>query len=280
MLFAAMHVPVNSVADGSRLIIPGQFVHPAHVFFDLGETGSGNHGFHFRAAQAGDFPGNTDGLEQLGTAIAGHRTDAHLGEDFQQAFADAATIVFPQLDRVTLQGATFNLLVDRLECQVGVYRGGAQSEQHGVLVGVTHRSGFNHQVRAGALVGAHQRLVYRAYCQRRRDGQPFVTDVAIAEHQDGDAAFDRCQAFCHQGINGAAQTVLLRVIIEAVTLVAIVPLIQAQQGLVFNIIEDRPGQDYAVRMRGGFVEHVVFPPDAGFQRTSRPIPARGRWADW
>ena len=87
-------------------------------------------------------------------AVAGHGADAHLGQDLQQALANAATVILAQLDGFAIERAGFRLLVDALESQVRINGRGAQPQQNRELVRIPRASGLDDDVGVGALARA------------------------------------------------------------------------------------------------------------------------------
>ena len=70
--------------------------------------------------------------------------------------------------------------------------------------------------------------MYGAYGQRGRYRQPSTRDVAVGEHDNGSTAPDRIDAGLYQAYERLLEILGFSLVIEAVSDVAIVPLVQAQ----------------------------------------------------
>ncbi len=113
-----------------------------------------------------DVVAQPDRLENLCGGVGGHRGDAHLAHHLDHALAQ-------RLDVIAHGGGGFDAgqltladqVLDRLECEVGVDRGGAVSDEHGDVMDFAGVTALHHQRHLGAFLGAHQVVVHR------RDGQ-------------------------------------------------------------------------------------------------------------
>ena len=102
-----------------------------------------------------------DRLESLCGGIGGDGGDAYLAHHLHHALSKRLEVVphrCGSLDAGEL--ALADQILDRLERQVRVDRGGAESDQHGDVVHLAGVPTFHDQCDAGAFLGAHQVVVY------------------------------------------------------------------------------------------------------------------------
>ena len=76
---------------------------------------------------------NLDTIDDLQHRLADCAADG-IVQNFEQTLSDATSIIFTQLNRITLQGAGFLLLINGLESKVGINCCRTQAEQYGELV--------------------------------------------------------------------------------------------------------------------------------------------------
>ena len=123
-----------------------------------------------------------DRLEGLRGGVGRDGGDAHLAHHLHDALAERLEVVANRgggLDAGEL--ALANQILDRLECQVGVDRGGAESDQHGDVVHFAGVSAFDDQRNGGALLGAHQVVVHRGHRKQGRDRCAGVVGVPVGD---------------------------------------------------------------------------------------------------
>ncbi len=149
MVFTAVHVAILAAVFDRHVDLPGPVGQRALVAKDVGKR---------RALQAADcarktdlyhFVGQADDFEQLRPAIGVDGRDPHLGEDLEQALADAAPVVSAQLHCFIV--GVFDLAAGRhgmqgLIDQVGVDRGCAEADQAGDLVGIAGCAGLDDEI--------------------------------------------------------------------------------------------------------------------------------------
>ena len=126
-----------------------------------------------------------DDLEELRSAIARDRGDAHLRCDLVKALIDASAIIDAHQRTVTggdLAAADHG--VQHLEGEVGVDSGGAVADESGEVVRVPCGRCLDHQIGVAADAFADESVVHRTGGEERVHRQLVPGHVPVREHQD------------------------------------------------------------------------------------------------
>ena len=170
----------QEAALGQRLAAePGQTGQIDLILLDVGKVGTLDAARYAAEAEFDHGPGEADGFEQLGAAVACHRADAHLGHHLVEALVDAVAVVEHGLAQAHLEHALFYLLGEGLVGEIGVDGGGAKAQQHGEVVRVAHARGLHQDIGVAAQVVVHQGTLHRTYRHGGRDGQGIRADVPV-----------------------------------------------------------------------------------------------------
>ena len=162
------------------------------------------------AGGAGEVLGNgfgvqTNGFEQLGTAVRHVGGHAHLGHDFGQAFANRFDVVVNGFVGRQIAGQLGMHGGQRLHRQIRVHGFCAITGQHGEVVHLARAAGLHHQTCAGAQAFFHQVLVNSRQGQQGWDGHLGGGDGPVADDQDVVAALDVVHGFgaqrCQLGLH-------------------------------------------------------------------------------
>ncbi len=127
-----------------------------------------------------------DGFEDLGTAIALLRGDAHLRHHLEQPLADRLDVVLFQFFVAVFvaQVAAHQQLVQRGEGQVGIDRPGPIAGEQGEVMHLAGFAGFDHQAAARAAFLADQMMVHAAGGQQGRNRHQLLIYSAVGKDQN------------------------------------------------------------------------------------------------
>ena len=129
--------------------------------------------------------GQPDGLEDLRHRVRADGADAHLAHHLEHALAERLDHVADGLARLDAgQLAVADEVLDRLERQVGVHRGGAVAEQQRDVVHLAAVAGLDDEADLHAGLLAHQVVVHGRGHEQRRDRRALLVAVAVGEHDD------------------------------------------------------------------------------------------------
>ena len=268
VVLAAVHV-LEHPADLRRAqFIPGIGLQVARVAVQALEAGAAHARGRAREAQLHHFRRQADDLEQLRAAVAGDGGDAHLGDDLGQALVDALAVAAADLGDLALlqlQDAAPAHVEQGLVGQVGIHRGGAETEQAGDMVRIAGGAGLDDQVGVTAQPDPAQVVVDGAGGQQRMHHRPPRQRVAVGDQQHhhafahgllglpADALDPGLQPFVHL-VGQVDQPVLVRVLRHHHHL----PQLALRQ-------HRRVEQDVVHRFRAG-MEDVGLPAQLGGQR--------------
>ena len=171
------------------------FVHANGFFGNVKNANAFNAGRRAGKVFVDGFAGNTNGLEQLRTAVAHVGGDAHLGHDLGQAFAHRLDVVVDGFFRRQITGEFFVNFHQGFHRQIGVNGLGTIARQHTKVVHFAGGTGLHHQASTGAQALNHQMLVNRAQGQQSGDGHLAGADGTVADDDDIFATFDRIHCF-------------------------------------------------------------------------------------
>ena len=136
--------------------------------------------------------GQADGLEDLRHRVRADGADAHLAHDLEDALAERLDHVAHGLRGLDAgQRAVADEVLDRLERQVRVDRGGAVAEQQRDVVHLAAVAGLDDEADLHAGLLAHQVVVHGGGHQQRRDRRALLVAVAVGQHDDPGAGRDR-----------------------------------------------------------------------------------------
>ena len=135
-----------------------------------------------------ELPGQSDGVEDLSTAIGLEGRDAHLGHDLLHALLDGIDVPLLRLPalrlgRVIEQG-------DGIEGEVRVDGFGAVAAQQAEIVDLPGLAGLDHQADLRPESFANEVMVHGGGGQQRRYGDPGAVDATVGEDQDVVARLD------------------------------------------------------------------------------------------
>lgn len=135
--------------------------------------------------------GDADSLEQLRTGVGGQRRDAHLRHHFQHTLTCGFDVVVQRRRTVdALDNTAVEHVLDRLEHQVGVDRGRAESDQRGHVVHLAGITGLDHQTHLGAGPFPNQVVVHSRNGEQRRYRSHFLVGLAVGQDDDPSAVGD------------------------------------------------------------------------------------------
>ncbi len=138
-----------------------------------------------------EFLTQTEGLEDLGSAIRGDGRDPHLGHHLEHALAESLDeIAHRDLGGDLGQRAGPDHRLHGLHGQIGVDRGRAVADQQRDVVHLAHITGLHQHRRQSAGLLAHEMVVDRGHEQQRRDRCMLGVGVPIAEDQESDTRLD------------------------------------------------------------------------------------------
>ena len=141
-----------------------------------------------------EFLAETDRLEDLGTGVRRHRRHPHLRHDLEHALAACLDVVLDRDVRIHPGEAVQPLgdqVLDRFEREVRVDRTGAVPDQQRHVMHFACVAALDDEAHLGALLGADEVVVHGGGEQQRRDRRLDRVGVAIAQHDDAGALFDR-----------------------------------------------------------------------------------------
>ncbi len=138
---------------------------------------------------------DTNGFEQLGTAVAHVGAHAHFGHNLGQALAHRLDVVVDRLVSAQLAGQVLVQADEGLQREVGVDGFCAVARQHREVVHLASSAGFNHQACRRAQAGPHQMLVNGRQRQQRRNGDLGGRHPTVADDQDVLATVDGVHRF-------------------------------------------------------------------------------------
>ena len=147
-----------------------------------------------------------DRLESLCGGVGRDGGDAHLAHHLHHALAERLEVVAHRRGGLDAGELTLaDQVLDRLERQVRVDRGGAESDEHGDVVHLAGVTAFDHQRDGGAFLGAHQMVVHRGDGKQGRDRRAGVVGVAIGDDQCASAFGDRLAGADAEILDGVGQ---------------------------------------------------------------------------
>ena len=135
----------------------------------------------------------TEGLEDLGAGVAGHRRHTHLRHHLEHALAaglDVAAHRLARLDGPEAVEVLGDQVLDRLEGEVGVDRAGAVADQQRHVVHLAGVAALDDQPDHRPLLGAHEVVVHGRGEQQRRDRRLDGVRVAVGQHDHARPGFD------------------------------------------------------------------------------------------
>ena len=269
VVFAAVHVLQHAAHIRALQVVPGAHGELAGLIVQTGEADAGHARGGVREAQVHDLVIQPDDLEQLRAAVAGHGTDAHLGDDLGQALVDALAVAAADLRLLAalaqLQDAAPAQVEQGLVGQVRIHRGGTEAEQAGHVVRVARGAGFQDQVDVAAQPGVGEVVMHRAGGQQGMHHRPVGHRITVAQQQHDDAF--ACSRF---SLGADALDARLQALVQAVgqidqpVLVGV--LLHLDQLAQFALAEHRRIEDDVVhRLRAG-MEDVGLLAELGGQR--------------
>ncbi len=193
MVFAAVDVAVLTAVLDRYVHLPGPVRQRALVGLQIVEgrtlqaaDRAGKAGVDYLVGQADDF-------EQLGAAIGADGRDAHLGEDLEQALANAATVGASELQRLVT--GVFDLAagghgVQGLVDQIGVDCRRTEADQAGNLMGIAGSAGLDDEIAQRPLAAFEKVMVNCAGGEQGMQRQMVALEVAIGDQQDQLAVID------------------------------------------------------------------------------------------
>ena len=204
--------PILDVAADAELLVedrPVRWIGPvlAHLHF------AGDH-VDADAADARGGPGEVlvdevlieaERLEDLGAVVALYGADAHLRDDLHDALGDGLAVLLLGYLGGAGDHAQADLVVDRLEGEVGVDRAGSVAEKHGEVVHLTRLAGFQDQADLGAGSRPHEVVMDGRNGEERGDGGIVGVMAAVGQDDDVVALGDSLGASIAQLLDGLAQ---------------------------------------------------------------------------
>ena len=211
-------------------------------------------------------------LEDLRAGVGGDGADAHLAHHLEHALAQALDVVAQGgVERGAGQLAAHDEVLDRLEGEVGVDRGGAVADEQRDVVDLAGVAGLHDEADAGAGLLADEVVVHRGGEQQRRDRRHVLGGVAVGQHDDPGARRDRAGHLAAHPVERVAQRLAAAVHgVEAVHLdggqarpVAVRVDVDDLGELV--VVEHRERQHDLPAAGGGRLEQVLLRADAAEQ---------------
>ena len=148
----------------------------------------------------------TDRLESLCGGVGRDGGDAHLAHHLHHALAERLEVVAHGGGRLDAGELTLaDQVLDRLERQIRVDRGGAESDQHRDVVHFAGVAAFDDQCNGGAFLGAHQMVVHRGDREQRRDRCAGVVGIPIGDDKCASAFGDRLAGPDAEVLDGVGQ---------------------------------------------------------------------------
>ena len=194
----ALPAPLVLATDGQRAVRRGDPVGRVCVGVPAGDLLGDGRQAHAPQARGGPREvlvdqgvAQADRLEDLGAAVGGHRGDAHLAHDLQDALAQGLDEVADGLlRRDPGDHPTPGHVLDGLHGQVRVHRGGAVADQQCDVVDLADVAGLDQQRDLGAGLAPHQVVMHGGAQQQRGDRGAVRVGVAVGEHDEPLAAGD------------------------------------------------------------------------------------------
>ena len=187
VVLAAMHVLQPAPGLDALGIRPGALRKLASVVLQVGEGRALDAAGDAGKAKRHDLIGQANDFKKLRPAVTADGADAHLRQDLQQAFLQAASIAAAQFHRLVatlaFQRAAAAQRRQGLVGEVGIDGGRADADQAGDLVRVARSAGFDQQVAIATQADVHQVVVDRAGGEQGMDGQAAGLGVAVRQQQ-------------------------------------------------------------------------------------------------
>ena len=136
-------------------------------------------------AERHDLRAQAHDLEQLGAAVAGDGRDAHLGHDFEQTLADAATIAPTQfLTRIVVgDGALAHQVEQRLIREIRIHRRRAVAQETGEVMRVARGARFDQDIALATQARLDQSMMHGARGEQRMDRHLALHEIAVRQEQ-------------------------------------------------------------------------------------------------
>ena len=149
---------------------------------------------------------DADGLERLRGGVGGDGGDAHLAHHLHHALAERLEVIAHGRGGFDAGEFAFaDEVLDRLEGQIRVDRGGAETDEHRDVVHLAGVAALDHECDGGALLGADQMVMHRRDGKQRRDRRLGVVGVAVGDDQVRAPLAMASQARCRRSSSASAR---------------------------------------------------------------------------
>ncbi len=234
------------------------------VLLEIVEAGALDPARDSKEAQINHIIRQTDRLKQLGAPVGGDGRDAHLGENLQQTFVDALAIVVLGVNRIHQQFAGTDQVVQNLVGEVRIDRRRTEPKEHGEMVGIPGPAGLHDYIGITTQTLLDQVVVNRTGCHKGVYRQLPFLQVLVGENQQHIAIADCLLRFLANLADGLLQP-LLGAIAHGDT-----SHLKTGAFVVGDLEElggrqHGRGQDDAVSVIGGLLEHIALGTQTGLQ---------------
>ena len=268
VVFAVRRVLQQAADVRQHVVVPGAGRDMRGFFLQRCERGAADPRRRAGEAQVDDLAIQADDLEQLRAAIAADGGDAHLRDDLEQAFLDAAPVAAADLRDFAVLGpedAAFAEVVQGLVGEIRIHRGGAVADQACEMMRIARGAGFDDEIGAAAQADADQMLMHRAGGEQRVHQQMIATRAAVADDQQFHAG-----AGCGFGVRAQAQQRRAQAFfggeIQIEIAVRIAEFRQQQQLPLLALRQHRRVQHHVPHLVRAVDEQIAFLADLGGER--------------
>ena len=152
-----------------------------------------------------NFLGNTDGLKNLCSLIGLDGRNTHFGGNLYNTVDHGVVVIIYCRIVIFVQKFLIDQLLDRLQCQIWIYRTGSISQKSRKVMYLSWFSGFQDQRKRSLFLSIYQMLMYSRYCQQRRNRHMVLIHASVGKDQDIGSVFIGVIYFYKEAVNSSLQ---------------------------------------------------------------------------